>query len=60
MIYKRGKEINIIRKGGRDIVSVFRMTAGVWRSVWEAVRSCFGAGRWEDGKMWSDDDPWAE
>ena len=55
MIYKGTKEITQIFHGRKAVLAVYR---GV-RVVWEAIRSCFGRGWWEDDLGWDDEDGWA-
>ena len=54
MIYKNGKEVTGIHKGGHVITIVYKGTV----LVWEAVRSCFGKGLWVNDKPWSNKDGW--
>lgn len=44
MIYVAGKAISMVRKGGR--------------LAWEAIKSCFGKGRWINAKPWINKDGW--
>lgn len=54
MIFADGKQIAIIHAGGRVIASVFQGS----RLVWQAVRSCFGSGRWINAKPWINNEAW--
>lgn len=60
MIIKNGKEVTSIYDRGKQVTAVYRYVAGAWRAVWEAIRSCFGAGYWSDEKPWSDEEPWKD
>lgn len=55
MIYVNGKEISAIAVGTRIITEVYHGAS----LVWQAIRSCFGAGYWIQEYPWVDDDPWA-
>lgn len=54
MIYNNGKEITAIYRGGKTINAVYKGT----QLVWQAVRSCFGKGFWNNVKPWSNQDGW--
>ena len=54
MIYHDEKEIIAIHGNGKVISAVYR---GV-RLVWQAIRSCFGAGYWVNEKPWRNDEGW--
>lgn len=54
MIEHGGRRVSAIYRGGKAIVAVYRGA----RLVWQAVRSCFGAGWWADERPWADDDGW--
>ncbi len=54
MIEHGGRRVSAIYRDGKAIVAVYRGA----RLVWQAVRSCFGAGWWADGRPWADDDGW--
>lgn len=56
MIHIGDKEISSVSVGSR-VVSVIYHGAVL---VWQAVRSCFGSGCWNDDKPWSDDEGWKE
>lgn len=55
-IFLKDKEIAAIYYGKKVIAAVYR---GV-RLVWQAIRSCFGAGYWVDDKPWIDDEGWKD
>ena len=49
MISVGNKEVTAIRVGERVVATVY---IGA-RLVWQAIRSCFGAGFWRGDKPWS-------
>lgn len=51
-----GKEISQWSLGSKPI----QFLALGAKMIWEAVRSCFSGGRWEDDKPWNDDDAWKD
>lgn len=55
-IFFKDKEITAIYYGKKAISAVYRGT----RLVWQAIRSCFGAGYWVDDKPWIDDEAWKD
>lgn len=54
MIRIGDKEITAIYVGQRALTAVY---AGA-KLVWQAVRSCFGAGYWQRSRPWSRTDGW--
>lgn len=54
MIYKNKKSIESIVALGRTVMYVYK---GV-KLVWEAIRSCFGSGRWINEKPWLNNERW--
>ncbi len=54
MIQKEGHDITGITAKERVIAFVYK--AG--RHVWQAIRSCFGAGFWVNEKPWLNDEAW--
>ena len=54
MISVGNKEVTAIRVGERVVATVY---IGA-RLVWQAIRSCFGAGFWRSDKPWSRTDGW--
>lgn len=54
MIRAFGHDIAIILAKGRIIAEVYQGT----KLVWQAVRSCFGSGRWINSKPWIDNEGW--
>ncbi len=53
-IYIGGKEITAVNVAGKAITAIY---AGS-RLVWQAIRSCFGAGWWVNEKPWINDEGW--
>lgn len=58
MIVREGKETVSIHKEGKDTSEVWKYINGAWRVVWQAVRSCFGAGYWRGDRPWIGKDAW--
>lgn len=54
MIYINGKEIPLVYCGEKAISAIMRGS----RSVWQAIRSCFGSGFWVNKKGWINDEGW--
>lgn len=54
MIQKNGKEIVLIYAANKAISAVYKGT----RMVWQAIRSCFGAGYWVNEKPWINEEEW--
>ena len=54
MIYKNGKKIGLIYHAGKAIAYVYKGT----QLVWAAIRSCFGSGKWINGKPWLNNENW--
>lgn len=50
----RKKEISAVTAMGKGITAIY---AGA-RLVWQAVRSCFGAGWWNNAKPWDNTEGW--
>lgn len=57
-IYKEGHEIIGRWSKGHDLQEKWSFIDGVWRMVWQAIRSCFGRGFWNNIKPWSNTDGW--
>ena len=53
-LYMGDKEVTAIRVGERVVAAVY---IGA-KLVWQAIRSCFGAGFWRGDKPWSRTDGW--
>lgn len=54
MIYKEGKEITAVYLGSRAVSAIYKGAV----LVWQAVRSCFGSGRWIGRKPWVGKEKW--
>lgn len=50
----RKKEISAVTALGKGITAIY---AGA-RLVWQAVRSCFGGGWWNNAKPWDNAEGW--
>lgn len=53
-IFYKGREIAAVYYGKRAIAAIYKGS----RLVWQALRSCFGAGFWANEKPWVDDEGW--
>ena len=42
----------------KSIDAIYKGSALVWRTVYNAVKSCFGSGTWRSDKPWLDGDTW--
>lgn len=49
---KTGKSIQ------KNIGAIYQGTRLVWRTVYNAIKSCFGSGTWLGDKPWLGDDEW--
>lgn len=68
MIYKDGKLVLQIQKEIKDIITgmsinksigaIYHGSTLVWRTVYSAIRSCFGSGTWKQDKPWVGIDTW--
>jgi hypothetical protein len=56
MIVQGNKETTAIYIGTKAVQIVYR---GV-KLVWQAIRSCFGKGSWDDELPWDDEDTWKD
>lgn len=56
MIHINGKEVAAIYFGQKAIRAVYKGAV----LVWQAIRSCFGRGYWDDDAPWDDDDAWVD
>lgn len=54
MIYKGSNEITAISRGSQPLAAIYRGT----RLIWQAVRSCFGSGKWVPAKPWLGNETW--
>lgn len=55
MLKINGKDIVDVKFFGRTITAIYQ--AG--QLIWEAIRSCFGAGYWDNDQPWDNDDAWS-
>ena len=53
-MFYQGNEIKIMRAYGKMIQAVYAGT----KLVWQAIRSCFGAGYWRGDRPWIGEDAW--
>ena len=70
MIYKNGKLILQVQKQITEVIdgvdtlvtknigAIYRGSQLVWRTVYNAIKSCFGSGTWLGDKPWLGDDTW--
>ena len=67
MIYKNGKIILEVQKYITDLTgesvirhigAIYQGTKLVWRTIYNAIKSCFGSGTWLGDKPWLGDDKW--
>lgn len=56
MIYKKGLELSARYYGSKAISAVYHGA----KLVWEALRSCFGSGYWQQNLPWTDKQGWIE
>ena len=54
MIYKNNKQLALLYYGNKAITSVYKGA----KLVWQAIRSCFGNGYWDNDKPWDNNDGW--
>ena len=61
-IQKEVKEVinNINVSVQRNFGAVYKGTQLVWRTFYNAIKSCFGSGTWLDEKPWIDSDNWKD
>ena len=52
--YKTGKSVQ------KNIGAICQGTKLVWRTIYNAIKSCFGSGTWLDDKPWIDSDTWQD
>ena len=68
MIFKGGNLILQVQKSiidsktgksmQKNIGAIYQGTRLVWRTVYNAIKSCFGSGTWLGDKPWLGDDSW--
>lgn len=67
MIFKGGKLILQVQKTITDVTgksvqknigAIYQGTKLVWRTIYNAIKSCFGSGTWIGDKLWLGDDLW--
>lgn len=70
MIYKNGKLIleiqndmtelvnSIEQKVQHKIGAIHKGSKLVWMTIYNAIKSCFGSGRWLIDKPWLDNETW--
>lgn len=54
MVFLGKKEIESIFIGNKAIVQVYKGA----KLIWEAIKSCFGAGYWKNDAPWSNTEGW--
>ena len=42
----------------KNIGAIYRGVNLVWRTVYSAIKSCFGSGTWKQDKPWLGSDTW--
>ena len=67
MIFKGGNLILQVQKAiidetgksiQKNIGAIYQGTKLVWRTIYNAIKSCFGSGTWLGDKPWLGDDTW--
>ena len=68
MIFKNGKLITQVQKQITDILTgesvqknigaIYQGSKLVWRTAYNAIKSCFGSGTWLGDKPWLGDNFW--
>lgn len=54
MIFFGNIELSSVRLGNKVVTQIYRGT----KLVWEAIKSCFGAGFWKNDAPWSNTEGW--
>ena len=44
----------------KNIGAIYQGTKLVWRTIYNAIKSCFGSGTWLGDKPWIDSDNWKD
>ena len=72
MIFKEGKLILQVQKQVTEVIegvetsvtknigAIYQGVNLVWRTIYNAIRSCFGSGTWLEDKPWIDSDNWKD
>ena len=42
----------------RNIGAIYQGSKLVWRTIYNAIRSCFSSGNWLGNKLWLKDETW--
>lgn len=68
MIYKNGKLVLQVQKELIDILTgiasqksigaIYKGNQLVWRTIYSAIKSCYGSGIWRSDKPWLGYDTW--
>jgi hypothetical protein len=54
MIYLNQKEFSETHFGGKAVSAIYNGAL----LVWQAIKSCFGAGYWKNSAPWSNSEGW--
>lgn len=57
-IREGNKEYTGIHINKKPIQEIWIFIEGAWRIIYQAIRSCFGAGFWRGDKPWIGNDAW--
>lgn len=58
MIQINGKEITAIYYIKQGVKITVQYIRDMSKIVWQAVRSCFGSGTWDNTKPWKNNEKW--
>lgn len=67
MIFKDGKLILQVQKSiidstgksiKKNIGAIYHGSTLVWRTIYNAIKSCFSSGTWLGDRPWLGDEPW--